>query len=595
MIQRRLTHLKGVNLTAKVSPHGIRRILQLAWPERSLLALGFLFLILSSAMLLVYPQAVKQIVDDSLADGRASDINRTALIMLGVFLLQAIAGSLRYYYFSIAGERIVARLRSDLYKTVMQQDIAFFDSRRTGELMSRLSSDATVLQLAASVNISMFMRNFGAAVGGLGLLIYTSPVLALCLLACIPPIGIGTILFGKRIRMISRDFQDSLAENGIVAEETISGIRTVRAFSKEDREIGRYSQAVQKSFQIAKRRAKSIASVTAVSGIFGYSAIVGVLWYGGRLVTSGEMSIGDLTSFLLYALTVAVSVGAMGSVWTDFMSATGAAKRVFELLDLKPSRALQGGERLKSLRGEITFKSVDFHYPSRPDYPVLVDLSFNIKPGEQVALVGPSGSGKSTIAALISRFYELETGSILLDESDLSALDGSWLREQIGVVAQDPFLLSDTIEANIRYGRENASSTEVATSARDANAEEFILKFPEGFQTLVGERGLQLSGGQRQRIAIARAMLKDPKILILDEATSALDAHSEFLVQEALERLMKTRTTLVIAHRLSTVRKADRVLVVQGGRIVQSGKHEDLMLDNQGVYYKLVSRQFSNL
>ena len=582
-------------MTGKATSHGIRRILQLAWPERGALGFGFLFLLISSAMLLAYPQAVKVIVDDSLGPNQGAALHRTALIMLVVFLLQALAGSLRYYFFTIAGERIVSRLRADLYRAIMEQDIAFFDSRRTGELMSRLSSDATVLQVAASVNISMFTRNFGAAVGGLGLLIYTSPVLALCLLACIPPIAVGTLKFGKRIRNISRDFQDALAQNGIVAEETISGIRTVRAFSKEHHEITRYSRAVQNSFQIAQRRTKSIATITGIAGVFGYSAIVGVLWYGGLLVTSGEMSIGDLTSFLLYALTVAVSVGALGSVWTDFMSATGAAKRVFELLDLKPSRALKGGRRLAEVRGEVSFCSVSFHYPSRPDYPVLSELSLNIKPGEQVALVGPSGSGKSTIAALISRFYDPSGGAILLDDAELSDLDGIWIREQIGVVAQDPLLLSDTIAANIRYGKEHATDEEVSRSARDANAEAFILGFPDGFQTIVGERGIQLSGGQRQRIAIARAMLKNPKILILDEATSALDAESEFLVQEALERLMKTRTTLVIAHRLSTVRKADRVLVIQAGGIMQSGKHDALMLDKDGLYYKLVNRQFSTL
>jgi ATP-binding cassette subfamily B protein len=499
---------------------------------------------------------------------------------------------MRYYLFTTAGEKIVTRLREQVYKAIMEQDIAFFDSRRTGELMSRLASDATVLQNAVSINISLSMRNLGAAVGGLILLIYTSPVLAFGLLACVPPMGIGTALFGRKIRKISREVQDALAETGTIAEETISGVRTVRAFAREGSEVQRYAGAVQKSYGLARKRIRSIAVITIIAGLLGYAAIAGVLWYGGRLVIDGEMTVGALTSFILYAMTVAVSVGTLGSLWTDFMSASGAARRIFEILDRKPGIPLRGGLTLPQVEGRVEFQKVQFHYPSRPDVIVLHDLEISVRPGEVVALVGPSGSGKSTIANLICRFYDPSAGRVCLDGHDIRTLDGEWLRHQVGIVSQDPVLLSASIGANIRYGKAEATDAEVMAAARAAHAHDFISAFPQGYGTIVGERGIQLSGGQRQRVAIARAMLKDPRVLILDEATSALDAESEHLVQKALDTLMQSRTTLVIAHRLSTVRNADRVLVIEGGRIVQSGRHQELMNEREGMYFKLVNRQF---
>ncbi|WP_414697018.1 ABC transporter ATP-binding protein [Oligoflexus sp.] len=578
--------------TTSVNNPGLKRLLQLALPERGRLGLGLIFLILGSGMLLIYPQAVKVIIDEALGSGQRSAIDRAALMMLVVFCVQAVAGGIRYYLFTTAGEKIVARLREQVYKAIMEQDIAFFDTRRTGELMSRLSSDATVLQNAVSVNISLSMRNLGAAVGGLVLLVYTSPVLAFGLFACVPPIAIGTALFGRKIRKISRDVQDALAETGTIAEETISGVRTVRAFAKESTEVQRYAGAVQKSYGLARKRIRSISVITIIAGLLGYAAIAGVLWYGGRLVVDGEMTVGDLTSFILYAMTVAVSVGTLGSLWTDFMSASGAARRVFDILDRTPTIPLRGGDTLPRVEGLVAFERVHFSYPSRPDVVVLQDLDLVIRPGEVVALVGPSGSGKSTIASLICRFYDPTQGRVCLDARDIRELDGDWLRQQIGVVSQDPVLLSASIAANIRYGKAEATDAEVEAAARAAHAHEFIQGFPQGYETIVGERGIQLSGGQRQRVAIARAMLKDPRVLILDEATSALDAESEHLVQEALDVLMTSRTTVVIAHRLSTVRNADRVLVIQSGRIVQSGDHQQLMNDRDGMYFKLVNRQF---
>ncbi|MBC7658946.1 MAG: ATP-binding cassette domain-containing protein [Chitinophagaceae bacterium] len=578
--------------TTDLPTYGMSRILSLAWPERKMIGSGLFFLVISSAMLLSYPQAVRLIIDEALGSGNTAAIDRTSLIILAVFIAQGFAAAFRYYFFTLAGERIVARLRGDVYQSIVEQDIAFFDSRRTGELMSRLSSDSTILQNAVSINISITMRNFGSAIGGLVLLVYTSPTLTGGLLLCVPLIALGTVILGKRLKTISRDVQDAVAETGVVAEETISGIRTVRSFAKESFEVSRYKSVVQESYKLARLRIKTIATITAIGSCLGFSAIVAVLWYGGRLVVAGHMTVGDLTSFILYAMTVAISFGALGSQWTELMAATGAARRIFEILDRKPLIVLNGGQKPEQMKGRIDFKAVSFSYPSRPDYQVLKALDLAIEAGEVVALVGPSGSGKSTIAALLSRFYDPASGSVLIDSLDLRGLDGNWLHQHIGVVSQDPVLLSGTIAANIRYGKADASDEAVRDAARAANAAGFVENFPDAYETIVGERGVQLSGGQRQRVAIARAMLKDPRILILDEATSALDAESEHLVQEALDRLMKGRTTLVIAHRLSTVRNADRVLVIQAGEVVESGIHETLMKNTDGVYHRLVNRQY---
>jgi ATP-binding cassette subfamily B protein len=541
-------------------------------------------------MLLLYPQFIKHMIDEALQSGEVRELRTTAVQVFVIFSIQAIAGAARYYLFTTAGERIVAQLRETVYRAILRQDIAFFDGRRTGELVSRLAADTTVLQNAVSVNISILMRSLGAAVGGLVLLVYTSPLLALALLAAIPPLALGTARFGKTIRAISRRVQDAVAETSTVAEEAISGIRTVRAFAQEEWEVARYKKAVEQSFGLSRQRIRSIAWFTGGAAFCGYLAIVGVLYYGGYLVLSRQMSIGDLTSFILYTLTVAVSVATLGSLWTDFMAATGAGRRIFELLDQRPE-ILSGGQKVKDAKGYLSFEGVGFAYPSRPEVEVLSRVDFTIAPGEMVALVGPSGSGKSTIAALISRFYDPTSGTIRLDGCDLRELDTEWLRTQVGVVSQDPVLMSASIAANICYGRREADPSDMERAAREAHAHSFILGFPDGYATLVGERGLQLSGGQRQRVAIARAMLKNPRLLILDEATSALDAESEHLVKEALDRLMQGRTTLVIAHRLSTVRHAHRVLVLDGGKIVQVGTHDSLLQDKEGVYYKLVHLQ----
>lgn len=531
-------------------------------------------------------------VDNVLEPKRADRLLPMVLILFAAFFLQSIAGSARYYLFTVAGEKIVIGLRQRLFSQILGQEVSFFDFNRTGELMSRLSSDCASLQNTVSVNLSMFLRNLGQVVGGLGFMFYTSWKLSLIMLVLVPPTALSAALFGKRIRKISKSFQETLAEASIIAEETIFGVRTVKSFVQENHELGRYEGSMVKALSFAKARIFAITQFMTVATILGFAAICFVLWFGGREVILERMSIGDLTQFLLYLMIVAIGVGSLGGLWGDLMSGVGASLRVFEILEQTPPVS-DHGEKITGLQGQIEFKNVDFTYPSRPQKKVIQDLSFHVKPGQMVALVGASGGGKSTIGHLLARFYNPDQGEIFLDGVSYNKLSVEWLRQQVGIVSQEPILISSTIFENICYGKINASQDEVKQAAMAANAFDFIDGFPDGFQTLVGEKGVQLSGGQKQRVAIARAILKDPKILILDEATSNLDAESEALVQEALHRLMQSRTTLVIAHRLSTVKNADQILVIDAGKVVQAGTHDQLAQDSSGLYYKLLKRQFT--
>ena len=573
-------------------PDSFRRVLQLARPERSSIALGTVFLAVGSVAGLVLPRAIGYIVDQSMGPGKSvAALDRAAVWLLGLFAVQAVAVAARSALFTIAGERVVTRLRADLFARLMDQEIAFFDARKTGELTNRLASDTTVLQNTVSVNISMGLRFMASVVGGIGCLFYTSPVLTLVMLAVVPPVALGAVAYGRRVRKLSRDVQDTLAKSSEIAEESLAGIRTVRSFAAEPSEVARYTAAVTGSFNLARTRAIMASTFVGVASFSAYAAIAAVLWYGGHLVSSGKLSAGGLTSFLVYTLLVAVSLGGLTDLWADFMKASGAAERIFELIDRRPAIPPTGGRELAAIEGRVDFEGVTFSYPTRPDARVLNGIDLAVKPGEVVAIVGPSGAGKSTIAGLLTRLYDPDGGSIRIDGHNLRDLAPDWLRRKIGVVAQEPMLFSCSIAENIRYGRVTATDAEVFAAARAANAHSFIEKFPEGYATLVGERGVQLSGGQKQRVAIARAVLKDPRILVLDEATSALDAESEHLVKEALERLMEGRTTLIIAHRLSTVAGADRVCVLDAGQIVQSGAHGALM-GQEGLYRRLVERQF---
>lgn len=569
----------------------LRRLVLLARPEWRLLSAGLVFLAIGSAMGLLYPQGIRIIVDSVLAGGSRRAIDRAALFMGGVALAQAVAISARYSLISVAGERAVARIRERLFARILDQEVGFFDQRRTGELTSRLSSDTAVLQSAVSANISIGLRSLAQIAGGLAFLFWTSPTLTALMLAVVPPIALGGVLYGRRVRKLSREVQDALAAAGETAEEAISGIRTVRSFAAEEAEARRYSERIAASYALAKKRVLAGASFIAAGSFGAYAAAALVFWWGGRMVADGRMSVGGLTSFLVYTLIVAFSLGALADLWADFMRSLGAAERIFELLDRSPEMAPSGGARLPAVRGELELRDVSFAYPARRDVQVLQGVSLRLDPGEVVAVVGPSGAGKSTLASLIGRLYDPDQGALLLDGRDLRELDVTFLRQRIGTVAQEPILFSTSVAENIRYGKPGATAAEIEAAARAANAHGFIERFPQQYQTLVGERGVQLSGGQKQRVAIARAVLKDPRILVLDEATSALDAESEHLVKEALERLMTGRTTLIIAHRLSTVKDAGRVVVLDSGRIVQIGPHAALLRE-EGLYRRLVERQF---
>ncbi|NOY25252.1 MAG: ATP-binding cassette domain-containing protein [Oligoflexia bacterium] len=569
----------------------LQRILALARPELRRLVLGTIALTISAATSLAYPWFIKRIVDGVLAGQGRAALNGVVLALLVMFAIGSVMGALRAWWFTVAGERIVADLRRDLYSAIIAQEIAFFDERRTGELTNRLASDATVLQNTVTVNVSMALRYAVMCIGAIAILLWTSWRLTLVMLAVVPLVIVGARLYGRVLRKISRAFQDALARATTVAEETIGGIRTVRAFAREATETQRYGAAIEDSFVLACRRAKVAAIFRGAAGFFSYASIAAVLWYGGLLLSQGQLTMGELTSFLLYTFTVAFSLGALSGLWEDFMKAVGSSERVFELLDREPTVG-GGSEQIPDLAGQVVLHGVVFAYPSRPEHLVLDGVDLRLEPGTVTALVGPSGAGKSTIAALVSRFYDPQQGSLKLDGRDLRQLDGDWLRGRVGVVRQEPVLFASTIADNIRYGRQTATQDDVVAAAKAANAHDFIQAFPDRYQTLVGERGVRLSGGQKQRVAIARALLKDPRILILDEATSALDAESEHLVQEALERLMQGRTTVVIAHRLSTVKAADRIVVLDGGEVVQQGTHAEL-LDRGGLYRRLVERQFA--
>jgi ATP-binding cassette subfamily B protein len=568
------------------------KLFELSKEEWPLLIKGLIFLAISSAALLFYPSTIKNIIDQALSNKDQSQLNHLAILVLGIFIIQSISSALRYYYFTLAGERTVKRLRANLFGQILDQEMPFFDQQKTGELIGRLSSDTAVIQNALSVNISMLVRSFVQALGALVMLFVTSSKLAAFILILVPPMAFIAARFGKKVKSISKKTQDKLAQSTSVAEEGISGIRTVKAFAQEFFEKSRYESKLEDSFILSKSRIVEVAKFSNLVTLLGMTVVVFIIWYGGTLVLQGELSVGTLTSFILYVMTLSMSVGMLGSLWTDFMAALGASTRIFELLELplSPINNKDGIEDIKD--GNVEFRNVEFSYPGRPDIQVLKDVSFKISSNETVAIVGSSGGGKSTIAQLMMHFYELTKGDILIDNHSIKDYKTQSLRESIGLVSQEPILISESIYDNICYSNHKATQEEVYSAAKLSYAHDFITHFPDGYNTLVGEKGIQLSGGQKQRIAIARAILKDPKLLILDEATSALDAESESIVQKALDNIMSNRSTVVIAHRLSTVKKADRILVLDQGLIAQQGTHEELLKSENGFYKKLIEHQF---
>ncbi|BFZ05409.1 hypothetical protein BsWGS_08448 [Bradybaena similaris] len=572
------------------------KLFVLVKPEAGLIVAGSCALLVTTAVQTVAPLFFGRVVDAALKS--MADLNRTVVILLLIYLGGSVFSLLRSWLFTLAGQRFVARLRKQLFRSIVFQEIAFFDVNRTGELCNRLASDTQEVQKAVTVNMSMLCRYLLQILGSLVLMFYLNAALTGVLLAIVPVVSLSAMQYGKFVRKIGKLLQDRLADGGTVAEEALSSMRTVKSFSGETKADKLYSDSITESYKIGKKLALAQGSMDGLFSLLAYGAISAVLWYGGKLVYNNSqdpstgITAGLLTSFLLYTLQVAMGFALLSSLYGDFMQAVGASVRIFTLLDRKPDIFVPLHPLvLSSLTGEIEFKSVSFTYPSRPETQVLKGVSFRVEPGQVVALVGPSGGGKSTVVSLIERFYDPNDGLILIGGCDLKLLDVTWFRQQVAMVSQEPTLFACSIKENIAYGRE-ATMDEIIEAAKQANAHEFVMQFEQGYDTLVGERGVRLSGGQKQRVAIARALIMNPGLLLLDEATSALDAESEHLVQEAVDRAMKGRTVIVIAHRLSTVRNANKVIVIDKGHIAEMGTHEEL-LAKQGVYKKLVLRQLT--
>jgi subfamily B ATP-binding cassette protein MsbA len=526
---------------------------------------------------------------------RSGLVNWVALVMLGVFVLQAVFNYIQSYFLAYVGERVVADLRVQTYEHVQRMSLRFFNDRRVGEITSRITSDVTTIQTTTTINIASFLQNSVTFIGSLAFMLFLNVRLTLLTMIVVPALLLAAIFFGRRIRRISTEVQDRMADATSVLEETISGVRVVQSFAREPYERLRFGNAVEATFRTSMRRTKVRAIFLPLVSFLGFSAIVLVLWYGSQLVVSGQISPGDLVSFLIYSGTIAASLGTFTGLYSQLQEALGATQRVFGILDTEPDIADKpDAVPLPPIKGAVDFERVYFSYDGdgASAGSVLHNINLHVAPGEIVAIVGPSGAGKTTLVNMIPRFYDVTDGALQVDGYDVRDVQLHTLRTQIGIVPQETLLFGGTIWDNILYGKLDATEEELIAAAKAANADQFIAQLPNGYNTVVGERGVKLSGGQRQRVAIARALLKDPSILILDEATSALDTESESLVQEALDRLMQGRTTFVIAHRLSTVQIADRIAVMDRGRIVELGSHQELMALG-GLYSRLYALQFS--
>lgn len=569
--------------------------LKTLWPfvmrQRGLFAAWLIALALSSVATLSLPVAVRGMIDQGFADPARIDATFAVLLLVAIAL--ALFTAARFFFVSLLGERVVADLRTRLYAHLLDLDQAFFERNRSGDLVSRLSADTELLRSVVGSTMSVALRSTVMVLGSMAMLVITSPRLAAFTLIGIPLFVLPLVLGGRRLEKISRQSQDRIADANALANETLGAIRTVQAHAREPYERDRFGGAVAVSVATARRRIGLQAIITAVAITLIFGAVTAVLWSGAHDVISGDMTAGTLGQFVLYALFGAGSVGALAEVWNELQRAAGGMGRISELLVETPG--IRGpahpGSALANARGALAFDDVTFHYPTRPDSPALDHFTLHVAPGETVALVGPSGAGKSTVLSLLLRFHDPERGTVAIDGVDVRTLSPDDVRGQIALVPQQPTIFATTARDNIRYGRLDASDAEVEAAARAAEAHAFLAALPEGYDAQLGERGARLSGGQQQRIAIARALLRDAPILLLDEATSALDAQSEHAVQQALARLMEGRTTLVIAHRLATVLKADRIVVMDAGRIVAQGTHAELIAQG-GLYAELARLQF---
>lgn len=570
---------------------GYLRLLGYVKPYRGYMFLAALTLGLSTLMGLLLPLVIRGVVDTVFGQRNLALLNRFAALLAVIFLVQALFSFVTRYYMAYVGERVVADLRTQLYRHLVSLSLRFFADRRTGEVVSRITNDVTTLQAAVTDNLVSLLQQAVTLVGGVIFLFWLDWRLTSVILGGIPIVTLTMVYLGRKIRKAALDVQDRLAEASAVVEEGIGGIRIVKSFARESYELDRFKARVEEIFNAAMQRAKIAAVLGPTIGFMAFMSITITLWFGGYEVIQGRLTPGGLVAFLIYTLLVAGPIAAFSGLYSQFQAALGATERLFEMLDLQPDIAdAPGAYPLPTIIGHVRFEQVSFEYDS--SIPVLHDICLDINPGQVVALVGPSGAGKTTVANLIPRFYDVTAGCISIDGHDIRQVTGLSLRQQIGIVPQDTLVFSDTIGENIRYGQLDATQAEIEAAARAANAHEFIMAMAHGYDTRVGERGVKLSGGQRQRLAIARAILKDPRILILDEATSSLDSESEQMVQEALERLMRSRTTFVIAHRLSTIIDADWIVVLDKGRIVEQGKHAELLSRTGGLYHKLHALQF---